>query len=190
MDASQDLEGVTGLSSTDSVNRSSEPTPRSAHGHTHYIEEIARLKGQLAEATEALQGADNVRTSASSDQLQKIIDELSIEKTNVRHLRVCTSPTKSIFSLRTFKVNYTPDSLKRRMLPPIFVTASSGARRSLRPCAKRLIVIQPFLTAFSRPVKCRRLPRGMTQSLARFVKRWPDLSEPSLVRISHFLMDR
>jgi hypothetical protein len=43
------------------------------------------LKGQLAEATDALQGADNVRTSASSDQLQKIIDELSVEKTNVRH---------------------------------------------------------------------------------------------------------
>jgi hypothetical protein len=54
MDISQDLEGVAGLSSTDSVNKSSEPTPRSAHGHTHYIEEIARLKGRLAEATEAL----------------------------------------------------------------------------------------------------------------------------------------
>ena len=57
MDALQDVEGVTGLSSTGSADRSSEPTPRSAHGHTHYIEEIARLKGQLAEATEALQGA-------------------------------------------------------------------------------------------------------------------------------------
>ena len=84
MDASQDLEGVAGLSSTDSVDKSSEPTPRSAHGHTHYIEEIARLKGQLAEATEALQGADNVRVSASSGQLQKTIDELLIEKINVR----------------------------------------------------------------------------------------------------------
>lgn len=84
MDPPQDLEGVTGLSS-DSVDRSSEPTPRSVHGHTHYIEEIARLKGQLAEVTEALQGVDNVRTSPSSDQLQKIIDKLSVEKTNVRH---------------------------------------------------------------------------------------------------------
>ena len=88
IDASQDLEGVAGLSSTDSVDRSSEPTPRSTNGHTHYIEEIARLKGQLAEATEALQalqGADNDRISASSSQLQKAIDELVIEKTNVRY---------------------------------------------------------------------------------------------------------
>jgi hypothetical protein len=85
MDISQDLEGVAGLSSTDSVNKSSEPTPRSAHGHTHYIEEIARLKGRLAEATEALQGADNVRVaSPSSGQLQKTIDELLIDKINVR----------------------------------------------------------------------------------------------------------
>jgi hypothetical protein len=73
-----------GLSSTDSADKSSEPTPRSANGHTHYIEEIARLKGQLAEATEPLHGADNVRASASSGQLQKAIDELFIEKINVR----------------------------------------------------------------------------------------------------------
>jgi hypothetical protein len=85
MDTSQDLEGVAGLSSTDSVDRSSEPTPRSTHGHTHYIEEIARLKGQLAEATEALQGTDNVGISASSKQLQMTIDELLTEKTNVRY---------------------------------------------------------------------------------------------------------
>jgi hypothetical protein len=85
MDVSQDLEGVAGLSSTDSVDRSSEPTPRSAHGHTHYIEEIARLKSQLAEATEALQGVDDVRISPSSGQLQKAIDGLLIEKTNVRY---------------------------------------------------------------------------------------------------------
>ncbi|KAI0278516.1 hypothetical protein BGY98DRAFT_1096749 [Russula aff. rugulosa BPL654] len=82
-----DLEGVAGLSSTDSVDRSSEPNPRSTHGHTHYIEEIARLKGQLAEATEALQGADNDRTSASSSQLQKTIDELMIEKTNLENIQ-------------------------------------------------------------------------------------------------------
>ena len=85
IDASQDLEGVASLSSTDSVDRPSEPTPRSTHGHTHYIEEIARLKSQLAEATEALQGADNDGISASSSQLQKTIDELVIEKTNVRY---------------------------------------------------------------------------------------------------------
>jgi hypothetical protein len=85
IDTSQDLEGVAGLSSTNSVDRSSEPTPRSTHGHTHYIEEIARLKGQLAEATEALQGSDNDRISTSSSQLQKTIDELVIEKTNVRY---------------------------------------------------------------------------------------------------------
>lgn len=85
MDVSQDLEGVAGLSSTDSVDRSSEPTPRSAHGHTHYIEEISRLKSQLAEATEALQGVDDVRISPSSGQLQKAIDGLLIEKTNVRY---------------------------------------------------------------------------------------------------------
>jgi hypothetical protein len=51
----------------------------------HYIEEIARLKGQLAEATEALHGTDNDRISASLSQLQKTIDELVIEKTNVRY---------------------------------------------------------------------------------------------------------
>jgi CAP-Gly domain-containing linker protein 1 len=85
IDASQDLEGVVGLSSTDSVDQSSEPTPRSTHGHMHYIEEIARLKGQLAEATEALHGTDNDRISASLSQLQKTIDELVIEKTNVRY---------------------------------------------------------------------------------------------------------
>lgn len=82
-----DLESVAGLSSTDSVDRSSEPTPRSTHGHTHYIEEIARLKGQLAEATEALQGADNDRISTSSSQLQKTIDELVIEKTNLENIQ-------------------------------------------------------------------------------------------------------
>jgi hypothetical protein len=85
MDVSQDLEGVAGLSSADSVDRSSEPTPRSVHGHAHYVEEIARLKSQLSEATEALQGVDNVQISPSSGQLQKTIDELLIEKTNVRY---------------------------------------------------------------------------------------------------------
>jgi hypothetical protein len=97
MDASQDLEGITGLSSTDSVDGSSDPTPRPAHGHTHYIEEIARLKGQLAEATEALQGADNVGASASSGQLQKIVDELSIEKTNVRYACAPLSAQLKVF---------------------------------------------------------------------------------------------
>jgi len=82
MDASQDLEGVAGLSSTDSADKSSEPAQRSTHGHTHYIEEITRLKGQLVEATEALQDA---RTSSLSNQLQETIDELLIEKTNVRY---------------------------------------------------------------------------------------------------------
>jgi cell division septum initiation protein DivIVA len=84
IDTSQDLEGVAGLTSTDSADKSSEPAQRSTHGHTHYIEEIARLKGQLAEATEALQEADNARISSSSVQLQETIDELVIEKTNVR----------------------------------------------------------------------------------------------------------
>ena len=85
-DASQDLEGVAGLASTDSADKSSEPTQRSTHGHTHYIEEIVRLKGQLAEASEALQEVDNARMSSSSGQLQETIDELLIEKTNVSHI--------------------------------------------------------------------------------------------------------
>ena len=103
MDASQDLEGVAGLSSTDSADKSSEPAQRSTHAHTHYIEEITRLKGQLVEATEALQDADNARTSSSSSQLQGTIDELLIEKTNVRY--PCarrTAPTEGVSSWKTF----------------------------------------------------------------------------------------
>jgi hypothetical protein len=181
IDASQDLEGVAGLSSTDSVDGTSEPTPRSTHGHMHYIEEIARLKGQLAEATEALQGADDDRISASSSQLQKTIDELVIEKTNVRYsCAPVPAQLRVFFSLRTFRVTYTPGSLKRRMLPPTCVSASSVLRRSLRPCARRLIVMHPSLTVFSRLVNSRRLPPGTTLFLALFAKRWPDLSESSL----------
>ncbi|KAH9957889.1 hypothetical protein BC827DRAFT_1137068 [Russula dissimulans] len=80
-----DLEGVAGVSSTDSADKSSEAVQRSTHGHTHYIEEIARLKGLLAEATDALQNADKARTSSSSDRLQETIDELLIEKINETH---------------------------------------------------------------------------------------------------------
>ncbi len=80
------MEGVAGLASNDSADKSSEPTQRSTHGHTHYIEEIVRLKGQLAEALEALQEVDNARMSSSSGQLQETLDELLIEKTNVSHL--------------------------------------------------------------------------------------------------------
>jgi len=109
IDASQDLEGVTGLSSTEPVDRSSEPTPRPTHGHTHYIEEIARLKGQLAEATEALQGVDNVRMSASSSQLQKTIGELVIEKANVRYA-FATIPAQ----LRVFLAREHSDRLTRQ----------------------------------------------------------------------------
>ena len=180
IDASQDLEGVASLSSTDSVGRPSEPTSRSTNGHTHYIEEIARLKGQLAEATEALQGADNIRISASSSQLQKTIDELIIEKTNVRYACAPVPAQLKVFlSLRIFRVTYTPGSLKRRTLPPICASASSVLRRSLRPFARRLIVMHPSLTEASRLGNCPRLPPGTTLFLALFAKRWPDLSESS-----------
>jgi hypothetical protein len=103
MDASQDLEGVAGLSSTDSADKSSEPAQRSNHGHTHYIEEITRLKGQLVEATEALRDADNAQTSSSSSQLQETINELLIEKTNVRYpCTPCTAPAEGISSWKIF----------------------------------------------------------------------------------------
>jgi CAP-Gly domain-containing linker protein 1 len=88
MNVSQDLEGVASLTSTDSAEKSSEPSQRSTHGHTHYIEEIARLKSQLAEATTALLDVDKVRMSSASGQLQGTIDELLIEKTNVRHTSI------------------------------------------------------------------------------------------------------
>ena len=181
IDVSQDLEGVAGLSSTDSVDQSSEPTPRSTHGLTHYIEEIARLKGQLAEATEALQVSDNDRISASSSQLQKTIDELVIEKTNVRY--ACApvpAQLRVFFSLRIFRVTYTPGSLKRRMLPPTCVSALNVLKQSSRPYARRLIVMHLCLTVFSRLVNTRRLPPGTTLFLALFAKSWPDSSESSL----------
>jgi len=81
------LEGVAGVSSTDSADKSSEAVQRSTHGHTHYVEEIARLKGLLAEATDALQNVDKTRTSSTSDRLQETIDELLIEKTNLENLQ-------------------------------------------------------------------------------------------------------
>lgn len=84
------MEGVAGLSSGDSTDKSPETSQRSIPGHAHYVEEITRLKGQLAEAMEACQDADNARTS-SSDRLQVTIDEMLIEKTNVRHS--CTPVT-------------------------------------------------------------------------------------------------
>lgn len=49
----------------------------------HCTEEIARLKSQLAEATKAVQGANGVKTSPASEQLQETIEELSVEKANV-----------------------------------------------------------------------------------------------------------
>lgn len=54
--------------------------------YTRYTEEIARLKGQLAEATGALQEADGTRISSSSSQLQETVDELLIEKASVRDI--------------------------------------------------------------------------------------------------------
>lgn len=56
-------------------------------------------------------------------------------------------------------------------------STSSVARQSSKPCAKGLIVIRHSLTVFSRLVSRRR-----PLSLAPFVKRWPDLSELSLIR--------
>ena len=54
---------------------------------------------------------------------------------------------------------------------------SNVARQISKPCAKGLIVIRHSLTVFSRLVS-RRHPL----SPVPFVKRWPDLSEPSLIR--------
>jgi hypothetical protein len=185
MDASQDLEGVAGLSSTDSADKSSEPAHRSFHGHTHYIEEIARLKGQLVEATEALQHADYARTSSSSTQLQETIDELKIEKTNVRYSRApCIALADGISSWKSFGTTWKLSSLKGRILPLTCESASSAARQSLRPCARRLIVTHHCPTVFNRLVSRHHRP-----SPALFVKRWPDLSEPSVIRILPWLMD-
>ena len=185
MDASQDLEGVAGLSSTDSADKSSEPAHRSTHGHAHYIEEIARLKGQLVEATEALQDADNARTTSSSTHLQETIDELKIEKTNVRYpCAPCTAPADGISSWKTFGATWKLSSLKRRILPLTCGSASSVARQSLRPCARRLIVTRHCPTVFNRLVSRRHRP-----SPVLFVKRWRDLSEPSVTRVPPCLMD-
>jgi hypothetical protein len=85
MDALQDLEGVAGLSSTDSVDKSFEPAQHSNHWHTHYIKEITHLKAWLIEATEVLWDADNAQTSSLSSQLQETIDKLLIKKTNIRY---------------------------------------------------------------------------------------------------------
>lgn len=49
-------------------------------------EEIARLKSQLAEATKAVQDVNGVTTSPESEQLQETIEELSVEKANVRYI--------------------------------------------------------------------------------------------------------
>lgn len=177
------MEGVAGLSSADSTDKSSEAAQRSTHGHPHYVEEIARLKGLLAEATEALQIADKARISSSSDQLQETIDELLVEKTTVRHLHTSTTPAESISSLKPFRATYKPSSLRRRMRPRTYENVSSVARQSSRLCAKRRTVTPPSLIAFSRPVNCHHLLRGMTLSLPLFVKRSPDLSEPNLIYV-------
>jgi hypothetical protein len=179
MDASQNLEGVAGLSSADSTDKSSEPAHRSTHGHTHYIEEIARLKGQLVEATEALQDADNARTSSSSTHLQEAIDELKIEKTNVRYPRVpCSALVDGISSWKTFGLTWKLSSLKRRILPLTCGSASSVARQNLRPCARRLIVTHHCPTLFNRLLSRRHRP-----SPALSGKRWLDLSEPSVIHV-------
>jgi hypothetical protein len=102
MDASQDLEGVAGLSSTDLVDKSFEPAQHSNHGHTHYIKEITCLKAWLIEAMEVLQDVDNARTSFSSSQLQETIDKLLIKKTNVRY--PCTSSTALAEGISSWKI--------------------------------------------------------------------------------------
>jgi hypothetical protein len=67
--------------------------------YTRYTEEIARLKGQLAEATGALHNADSVRISSSSSQLQENIDELLIEKANVRDIyALVTTLAEGVFT--------------------------------------------------------------------------------------------
>jgi hypothetical protein len=50
------------------------------------MEEIARLKSQLSEASKAVPGVNAVKTSPESEQLQETIEELSVEKTNVRYI--------------------------------------------------------------------------------------------------------
>jgi hypothetical protein len=84
MVGSQDLEGLTSLSSTKSGDKPSESTQHSALEYARYTEEIARLKGQLAEATGSLHNTDIAPMASSSNQLQESINELLIEKANVR----------------------------------------------------------------------------------------------------------
>ena len=50
------------------------------------MEEIARLKSQLSETPKAVPGVNTVKTSPESEQLQETIEELSVEKANVRYI--------------------------------------------------------------------------------------------------------
>jgi hypothetical protein len=50
------------------------------------MEEIARLKSQLAEASKAVQVVNGIKESRESEQLQETIEELSVEKANVRYV--------------------------------------------------------------------------------------------------------
>lgn len=50
------------------------------------MEEIARLKSQLTEATKTVQSVNGIKTSPESEQLHETIEELSVEKANVRYV--------------------------------------------------------------------------------------------------------
>lgn len=79
------MEGIANLSA-DPTDKPTEPAQRLTSEHMHCTEEIARLKSQLAEATKAVQGVNGIKTSPETEQLQETIEELSVEKANVRFI--------------------------------------------------------------------------------------------------------
>ena len=79
------MEGIANLSA-DLKDKPTEPAQRLTSEHNHCMEEIARLKSQLSEASKAVPGVNTVKTSLESEQLQETIEELSVEKANVRYI--------------------------------------------------------------------------------------------------------
>lgn len=81
------LEGIASLSSADPTDKPTEAAQRSTSEHTHCMEEIARLKSQLAEASKAVQVVNGIKESRESEQLQETIEELSVEKANLENIQ-------------------------------------------------------------------------------------------------------